>query len=155
MYGLPVPTCVFVLWGWFLDWWCWIIQLFLWSCHVAAIQVIINLHYFDTNVPYVLQDHRGHMQIHLFSWKQMFCQWSCFQVSDQHVSVSTGILKLLTFRQQQISETENRNNFEFSDSSREGNLVNLFVKTVVPTVCLNSFLYTFLTVVEDSFPIIH
>jgi hypothetical protein len=85
----------------------------------------------------------------------MFCQWSCFQVSDQHVSVSTGILKLLTFRQQQISETENRNNFEFSDSSREGNLVNLFVKTVVPTVCLNSFLYTFLTVVEDSFPIIH
>lgn len=74
--------------------------------------------------------------------------------------MSTGVLKLVTFRQQPTSETENqntkyRNNFEFSDSSREGNVVNLFIKTVVQTVCFNSFLFTFLTVVEASCPVTH
>jgi len=34
-------------------------------------------------------------------------------------------------------------------------MVNLIIKTVVPTVCFNSFLYTFLTVVEASFPVTH
>jgi hypothetical protein len=62
--------------------------------------------------------------------------------------------------QQQTSETENHNtkycnNFEFSDSSREGNMGNLFIKTVVPIIFCNSFLYAFLTVVEASFPVKH
>jgi len=34
-------------------------------------------------------------------------------------------------------------------------MVNLIIKTVVPTICCNSFLYTFLTVVEASFPVTH
>jgi len=74
--------------------------------------------------------------------------------------MSTGVLNLVTFRQQPTSETENQNNkycnnFEFSVSSREGNLVNLFIKTMVTTVCCNSFLFTFLTLFEASFPVTH
>jgi len=34
-------------------------------------------------------------------------------------------------------------------------MVNLFIKTVVPAICFNSFLFIFLAVVEANFPVTH
>lgn len=74
MYGVPLPTCAFVCSVRLVSGLLVLDYSVFFNCHVASIQVIIILHYCDANVPCVLQDHHGHMQIHLFTWEQMFCQ---------------------------------------------------------------------------------
>jgi hypothetical protein len=46
----------------------------LYGGYVVSLHFIITLQCCDSSEPYVVQGYNGHMQIHLYTWKEMFHQ---------------------------------------------------------------------------------
>jgi hypothetical protein len=47
---------------------------FLYGSYVVSYQLIITLHWYDSSEPCVVQGYNGHMQIHIFTWKEVLHQ---------------------------------------------------------------------------------